>query len=84
MASSSNSLPCDGKQVLELPFGYRFYPSDDQVIRYLNQIFFEEQLRADIIPTIDVYRLNPDELPLGKFNHSRPCLNCQCVSDYMW
>lgn len=64
MACSRNSR--DGKEVLNLPFGYKFYPSEDQVIHYLKQKIFGGELPADIIPTIDVYSQSPDQLPLGK------------------
>lgn len=68
MASSSNPVVAeDGKEALVLPFGYRFHPSNDQVIHYLKQKIFDQELPADIIPTIpDLYRLSPDQIPLGR------------------
>ena len=66
MAHSRNSSSGDGKQVLSLPFGYRFYPTNYEVIRYLKHKILERELPADIIPTIDVYSHSPDQLPLGK------------------
>nr|XP_027075666.1 NAC domain-containing protein 41-like [Coffea arabica] len=68
MAHPRNSSG-DGKQVLNLPFGYRFYPTNDQVIHYLKQKILGGELPADIIPTIDVYSHNPDQLPLDKFKY---------------
>ncbi|KAL3531273.1 hypothetical protein ACH5RR_010595 [Cinchona calisaya] len=64
MASSSN-----GKQVLLLPFGYRFFPSNDQVLHYLKQKILGGQLPSDIIPTIDVHGVDPDQLPLSEFKY---------------
>uniref|UniRef100_A0A6N2K9Q3 NAC domain-containing protein n=1 Tax=Salix viminalis TaxID=40686 RepID=A0A6N2K9Q3_SALVM len=59
----------NGGQALNVPVlvpGYRFIPTDDElIVYYLKRKIMGQQLPCDVIPTIDVYASNPDKLPLG-------------------
>ncbi|KAJ4836428.1 hypothetical protein Tsubulata_043007 [Turnera subulata] len=49
---------------LNLPTGYVFTPTDEElVVFYLKRKIEGEALPADIITTLDVYSLSPEELP---------------------
>ncbi|KAJ6418893.1 hypothetical protein OIU84_002128 [Salix udensis] len=57
-----------GGQALNVPVlipGYRFIPTNDElIVYYLKRKIMGQQLPCDVIPTIDVYASNPDKLPL--------------------
>ncbi|EEF36295.1 NAC domain-containing protein 86 [Ricinus communis] len=53
---------------LDLPYGYRFRPSKAELlVHYLKRKIMGEQLPANVIPTIDVYACNPEQLPFRLF-----------------
>ncbi|GAA0168822.1 hypothetical protein LIER_23449 [Lithospermum erythrorhizon] len=54
---------CDGKQVLDLPSGYCFNPTDYESIHYLKQKVLGRELPADIIPAINLYTCHPQDIP---------------------
>ncbi|XP_012084854.2 NAC transcription factor 29 [Jatropha curcas] len=58
---------------LVLPSGYRFRPTDSELILYyLKNKILGKELPVNIIPTIDVFSCNPDQLPLSEFTHGMP------------
>ena len=49
---------------IRLPPGFRFHPSDEEIIQhYLRNKFTSSPLPASIIAEIDLYKYNPWELP---------------------
>ena len=55
------------KAELNLPAGFRFHPTDEELVRfYLIRKCASEQISAPVIAEIDLYKFNPWELP-GKF-----------------
>ncbi|KAL2528625.1 NAC domain-containing protein [Forsythia ovata] len=52
---------------LNLPPGYPFKPTDNEVLFYLRKNILDQQFPANAIPTTDVYGTNPDELPFCEF-----------------
>lgn len=54
--------------VLRLPPGFRFHPTDEElVVQYLKRKVFSYPLPASIIPEVDVCKFDPWDLP-GWFN----------------
>jgi No apical meristem (NAM) protein len=57
----------DKREVLKLPPGFRFHPTDEElVVQYLRRKALSYPLPAAIIPEIDLLKFNPWDLP-GKF-----------------
>ncbi|PSS01066.1 NAC transcription factor [Actinidia chinensis var. chinensis] len=97
-ASSShvNAIEQLNGQTIYLPTGYRFDPSDEQiVIHYLMNEIRNQPLPVDIIPRINVYSCSaPEKIPLstskyGMENHwyfftTRPKENPIITSDGCW
>ncbi|KAL2504989.1 NAC domain containing protein 41 [Abeliophyllum distichum] len=54
---------------LNLPHGFRFDPTDNEVLIYLRKNILDQQLPANVIPTAEVYGTKPDELPFCEFKH---------------
>ncbi|CAI9777417.1 unnamed protein product [Fraxinus pennsylvanica] len=52
---------------LNLPQGFRFDPTDNEVLFYLRKNILDQPFPANVIPTADVYGTNPDELPFCDF-----------------
>ncbi|CAI9763269.1 unnamed protein product [Fraxinus pennsylvanica] len=52
---------------LNLPHGYRFDPTDNEVLFYLRKNILDQHFPANVIPTADVYGTNPDEIPFCEF-----------------
>lgn len=64
MENKWNSKIVGDGGVLKVPIGYRFLPSDVQLLScYLIPKNLRHVLPADIIPTIDVFQTNPWDLP---------------------
>ncbi|KAK9276922.1 hypothetical protein L1049_006460 [Liquidambar formosana] len=61
------------EEELNLPLGYRFRPTAcELIIYYLVNKIFGRQLPANIIrDDIDVYKFNPDQLPVGEFKYGK-------------
>ncbi|TVU07532.1 hypothetical protein EJB05_40891, partial [Eragrostis curvula] len=52
-----------GAAELELP-GFRFHPTEEELLEfYLKQVVHGKKLKFDIIPTVQLYRHDPWELP---------------------
>jgi hypothetical protein len=50
--------------VLRLPPGFRFHPTDEElVVQYLKRKVFSYPLPASIIPEVDVCKFDPWDLP---------------------
>ncbi|GAB4833352.1 hypothetical protein Ancab_031596 [Ancistrocladus abbreviatus] len=48
----------------EIPVGYRFYPTEEELIFFLRQKLDGAQLDLDrLIPALDIYDYNPWDLP---------------------
>ncbi|BBG94308.1 hypothetical protein Prudu_002555 [Prunus dulcis] len=60
---------------VDLPTGYRFDPSEDEIVVYylFNKILDRELPITDVIKEISVYDHDPDELPNGDFKHGCDC-----------
>lgn len=58
---------------VDLPTGYRFDPSEDEIVVYylFNKILDRELPITDVIKEISVYDHDPDELPNGRFQISK-------------
>ncbi|KAL2520528.1 NAC domain-containing protein 41-like [Forsythia ovata] len=54
---------------LNLPHGFRFDPTDNEVLIFLRKNILDQQLPANVIPTADVYGTKLDELPLCEFKY---------------
>lgn len=53
---------------LQLPPGFRFYPSDEElIVHYLKNKTYSTPLPASIIADIHLYKYNPWELPSLQF-----------------
>lgn len=53
-----------GNSDIQLPPGFRFHPSDEELIEhYLRNKVTSKPLPASIIAEIDLYKFNPWELP---------------------
>ncbi|KAK6125563.1 hypothetical protein DH2020_040697 [Rehmannia glutinosa] len=63
-----------GDQQLNLPAGFRFHPTDDELVaHYLCRKCAGHQIAAPIIAEIDLYKFDPWDLPDRKYpNGSRP------------
>ncbi|TYI94459.1 hypothetical protein E1A91_D02G205700v1 [Gossypium mustelinum] len=50
--------------VLRLPHGFRFHPTDEElVVQYLGRKVLAWPLPASIIPEVDDYKADPGDLP---------------------
>ncbi|KAL3631085.1 hypothetical protein CASFOL_024069 [Castilleja foliolosa] len=49
-------------KTLLMPMGYRFMPNDNKLIYYLSKKVNNQPLPCDIIPTVDLYQLHPQDL----------------------
>ncbi|TKW23540.1 hypothetical protein SEVIR_4G298500v4 [Setaria viridis] len=59
----SHSSSVGGAAELELP-GFRFHPTEEELLEfYLKQVAYGKKLKFDIIPTVQLYRHDPWELP---------------------
>ncbi|EPS70912.1 hypothetical protein M569_03847 [Genlisea aurea] len=57
-------MKCGGGQQLNLPAGFRFHPTDDELVEhYLCRKCSGQQIDAPIIAEVDLYRFDPWELP---------------------
>ncbi|KAL2515143.1 NAC transcription factor 25-like [Forsythia ovata] len=54
---------------LNFPHGFKFDPTDNEVLIYLRKNILDQQLPANVILTPDVYGTKPDELPFCEFKH---------------
>ncbi|CAA2949034.1 NAC domain-containing 86-like [Olea europaea subsp. europaea] len=52
---------------LNLPQGFKFDPTDNEVLFYLKKNILDQHFPANVIPTADVYGTNPDEIPFWEF-----------------
>ncbi|KAL3631163.1 hypothetical protein CASFOL_024147 [Castilleja foliolosa] len=54
----------NGDQSLKtpMPMGYRFLPNDNELIYYLSKKVNNQPLPCNIIPTVDLYELHPQDL----------------------
>ncbi|KAL3630868.1 hypothetical protein CASFOL_023852 [Castilleja foliolosa] len=67
---NSNSVVENGS-VINIPIGFRFRPTDTElVLHYLKRKLFSLPLPATVIPDLDVFQLNPWDLP-GDLNEKR-------------
>ncbi|XAR52037.1 hypothetical protein NMG60_11006881 [Bertholletia excelsa] len=49
---------------IKLPIGFRFHPTDEElVVHYLRRKVFSFPLPASVIPEVDVFQVNPWDLP---------------------
>ncbi|CAL4966296.1 unnamed protein product [Urochloa decumbens] len=61
--ASSTAGSGGGAAELELP-GFRFHPTEEELLEfYLKQVAHGKKLKFDIIPTVQLYRHDPWELP---------------------
>lgn len=68
---SKNVIRNGGGEIIKLPIGYRFHPTDEElVIHYLRRKVFSIPLPASVIPDWDVLRSHPSDLP-GDVNEKR-------------
>ncbi|KAL5723099.1 hypothetical protein ACHQM5_006539 [Ranunculus cassubicifolius] len=74
----SSSSPTDfitiprGNGVVKLSKGFRFQPRDHELVaHYLRNKVWGRDLPCDIIPDIDLYSYDADQLPIGEFKHGR-------------
>ncbi|CAN6206619.1 unnamed protein product [Urochloa humidicola] len=59
----ASSTAGGGAAELELP-GFRFHPTEEELLEfYLKQVAHGKKLKFDIIPTVQLYRHDPWELP---------------------
>lgn len=57
----------NGNQQLELPAGFRFHPTDDELVQhYLCRKCAGQSIAVSIIAEIDLYKFDPWQLP-GNF-----------------
>ncbi|XWS59696.1 hypothetical protein CRYUN_Cryun08bG0143900 [Craigia yunnanensis] len=62
-ASSMEKIPSSSSEI-QLPPGFRFHPSDEElIVYYLKNKVTSSPLPASIIAEIDLYKYNPWELP---------------------
>ncbi|XVE96728.1 hypothetical protein REPUB_Repub02eG0247800 [Reevesia pubescens] len=62
-ASSMEKIPASSSEI-QLPPGFRFHPSDEElIVHYLKNKVTLSPLPASIIAEIDLYKYNPWELP---------------------
>ena len=62
-ASSMEKMPSSSSDI-QLPPGFRFHPSDEElIVHYLKNKMTSNPLPASIIAEIDLYKFNPWELP---------------------
>uniref|UniRef100_A0A0V0GP18 Putative ovule protein n=1 Tax=Solanum chacoense TaxID=4108 RepID=A0A0V0GP18_SOLCH len=60
-----------GNQQLELPAGFRFHPTDDELVQhYLCRKCAGQPIAVSIITEIDLYKFDPWQLP-GNFDSSK-------------
>ncbi|CAN6192384.1 unnamed protein product [Urochloa humidicola] len=60
---ASSTTAGSGAAELELP-GFRFHPTEEELLEfYLKQVAHGKKLKFDIIPTVQLYRHDPWELP---------------------
>jgi No apical meristem (NAM) protein len=53
---------------LSLPPGFRFHPTDDELIGYYLKRKVEGlQIELEVIPVVDLYKVEPWELPGNHF-----------------
>lgn len=53
-----------GNGVLRLPPGFRFHPTDEElVLQYLKRKVYSSPLPSSIIPDVDLSKYNPWDLP---------------------
>ena len=58
----------DGKGSSQLPPGFRFHPTDEELIMYyLKNQATSKPCPVSIIPEVDIYKFEPWELP-GEFH----------------
>ncbi|XP_021628035.1 NAC domain-containing protein 96 [Manihot esculenta] len=58
---------------LKLACGYRFSPHDSElIVHYLLRKILGQQLPVNIIPEIDLYQYDADQLPISEFKHGKP------------
>ncbi|GAB2288754.1 hypothetical protein Dimus_023066 [Dionaea muscipula] len=56
--------PAAGEDVMRWPRGFRFHPTDEElVLYYLKRKISNKKLSPDIIGEVDVYKSEPEELP---------------------
>ncbi|KAH6807263.1 hypothetical protein C2S51_028371, partial [Perilla frutescens var. frutescens] len=73
-SSSSAAIGSDEKKELNLPFGYRFDPTNEELVKfYLTPKLKGEKLPSEYIMDLDdVYRYDPTNLPfMNQFKHTR-------------
>lgn len=60
-----DSSPCfDGDEKSAWPPGFRFHPTDEElVLYYLKKKICRRRLKLDIIAEVDVYKWDPEDLP---------------------
>lgn len=62
--SSMEKIPNNSSSQMQLPPGFRFHPSDEElIVHYLKNKVSSNPLPASIIAEIDLYKYNPWELP---------------------
>ncbi|KAH7857491.1 hypothetical protein Vadar_013337 [Vaccinium darrowii] len=55
---------------INLPVGYKFCPPEDVSVMYLKMKILNEELPADVIPTVDIYSCpDPSQIPFSEFTH---------------
>lgn len=55
---------CFGADDKEWPPGFRFHPTDEElVVYYLKRKICKKRLKLNIIREVDVYKWDPEELP---------------------
>ena len=60
---------------LQLPPGFRFHPTDEElVMHYLCRKCASQQIAVPIIAEIDLYKFDPWELPGNKFKKKKSSL----------
>jgi No apical meristem (NAM) protein len=59
----------DAEAELNLPPGFRFHPTDDElVVDYLCRKINGQRLPVSIIAEVDLYKFNPWDLPGARFS----------------
>lgn len=59
----------DAEAELNLPPGFRFHPTDEElVVHYLCRKIGGQRLPVPIIAEVDLYKFDPWELPGSRFN----------------
>jgi hypothetical protein len=70
VAAAEGSGRRDAEAELNLPPGFRFHPTDEElVVHYLCRKVARQQLPVPIIAEVDLYKFDPWDLP----GASRPC-----------